>query len=61
MTRRDYETVAQAMREARERAVQHPRHLAQHLIDCEAIGEALARDNPAFDYHLFIRNCGVRS
>lgn len=64
MTRKDYETLAAALKRSK------PSDVAtcgpylglfrtQWTIDCEAIAQCIAKDNRAFDVNLFLRNCGV--
>jgi len=59
MRRRDYELIAQALKNVRP----HPRleagHNAGWLRAVESVGAALELDNAAFDYQLWLHNCGV--
>ena len=65
MTRKDYEMLAAALATARPASFENWRTSSgeryQYCKDCEAICDAIAANNPAFDRALFLRNCGVIS
>lgn len=55
MTRRDYLLLSNLFRER----IMDGDLTAQEI--CYIIAEALHEDNPAFDRHLFLKNCGIKS
>ncbi len=61
MTKKDYLMLAAALRTARER-IAPAMHSAQRLegarIAAQCIADAIAREAPAFDPALFMRNAG---
>lgn len=63
MTRKDYQLIADAMRNASTPAALVQRdadcYRQQHTKDCHALADALARDNPRFDRGSFLAACEV--
>lgn len=59
MRRRDYELIAQAMRNAKPARTAAPGVHLGWLRTVEAVGSALELDNSGFDYQLWLHNCGV--
>ncbi len=58
MTRKDYETLAAAIKDA---PVFYREGREAKLIVAESIADAIAKQAPKFDRALFLRNCGVTS
>jgi hypothetical protein len=60
MTRKDYVLLAEALLQSKpeNRLVER---CAQHRYDCEAITDALARENTRFDRARFLRACGFNN
>ena len=63
MRRRDYELIAQALKNARPKGNAEfgpcPRMVQGWLRSVEAIGAALASDSRAFNCQQWLHNCGV--
>lgn len=63
MTRKDYQSLAAALRRAATPAALVQRdadcYRQQHAKDVHAIADALASDNPRFDRARFLSACGV--
>lgn len=61
MRRHDYELIAQALKAARpSRNSDRGRDWYQGWLDSvESVGTAMTLDNNAFDYQLWLHNCGV--
>lgn len=63
MRRRDYELIAQALKNARPgRNSDRGRDWYTGWVESvEAVGSALELDNAGFSYQLWLHNCGVES
>jgi hypothetical protein len=59
MTRRDYELIAFAFRDAVPTVADPKEFHYAMVIGASVVAAALKRDNPAFDYGLFMRNAGT--
>jgi len=63
MRRRDYELIAQALKNARPKGNAEfgpcPRMYQGWLRSVESVGSVMELDNAAFDYQLWLHNCGV--
>lgn len=60
MTRKDYVLLADALRYTLPDVCREI-SLRQHANDCEAVANALAKENPRFDRARFLAACGVAS
>lgn len=58
MTRKDYELIAAALKDAR---LPDPssQHAIQHELCCKDVAYALQSDNPRFDRTRFLKACGL--
>jgi len=63
MRRRDYELIAQALKNARPKRIgdRSKDEYAGWLASVQGVGSALELDNAGFDYQLWLHNCGVES
>jgi hypothetical protein len=60
MTRKDYVLIAEALASVRNEYADAPMRNT-HTDCCEAVADALARDNARFDRARFLKACGVES
>lgn len=60
MTRKDYELIALALRDAREGCVSDAQRIANSMA-AQSIAQRLADENGRFDRERFLRACGVQS
>lgn len=60
MTRKDYILIAAALKRAQETAYTQPHAVeAGVTVAAKELADALATDNPAFDWHRFMRAAGA--
>lgn len=59
MTRKDYEAIAAALKNARGLPMRD--HAASIGAAAQCIAEVMQRDNPRFDRARFLKACGVQS
>lgn len=64
MTRKDFELIAAALKEARDQVPQtdtlhHTCELLGHSTAARVLAYALAKTNPRFDRERFLKACGV--
>lgn len=59
MTRKDYVMLAAALHPTNTQPC-YSEGREQHKADCEAIADALAKNDPRFDRERFLKACGVQ-
>jgi capsule polysaccharide export protein KpsE/RkpR len=59
MTRKDYQLIAEVIREQGADLVYQNSEKARHDLTAHALADALALDNPRFDRARFLTACGV--
>ena len=59
MTRKDYRLIAAAIKDSKPNDHWDPNKMAQWVVTCNRIAEALASDNSAFKNGVFLEACGV--
>lgn len=61
MTRKDFVSIAAALKKTQPRAHDPNAAHVQHRIDCREVAGVLAGTNPRFDLDRFLAACGVQS